>query len=135
MAHLNIVRSQIISCSRRTDVPAFLMNWVLERINEGFVDVVNPFNRNQVSRVSLSPEDVKCWVWWSKDFKEWIKTYEKNKQIFESYKGHYFQFTINSPSELEQNLDVSLEERFDQLKWLIDEFSLTSVSFRFDPII
>ncbi|MHA1106296.1 MAG: DUF1848 family protein [Promethearchaeota archaeon] len=132
---LKVVRSQIISCSRRTDVPAFLMNWVLERIKEGFVDVVNPFNRNQVSRVSLKPEDVKCWVWWSKNFKEWIKTYEKNKQIFKSYKGHYFQFTINSPSELEQNLDISLEERFNQLKWMIGEFGLTSVSFRFDPII
>ncbi len=132
---LKVVRSQIISCSRRTDVPAFLMNWVLERIKEGFVDVVNPFNRNQVSRVSLKPEDVKCWVWWSKNFKEWIKTYEKNKQIFKSYKGHYFQFTINSPSELEQNLDISLEERFNQLKWIIGEFGLTSVSFRFDPII
>ena len=132
---IKIVKSPIISCSRRTDIPAFLMDWVIDKIQIGYVDVVNPFNRKQVSRVSLKPEDVRCWVWWSKNFKAWIKTYEKNKQIFKSYKGHYFQFTINSPSELEQNLDISLEERFDQLKWIIDEFGLTSVSFRFDPII
>ena len=130
-----IVKSPIISCSRRTDIPAFLMDWVIDRIQIGYVDVVNPFNRNQVSRVSLKPEDVRCWVWWSKNFKEWIKNYERNTHIFKSYKGHYFQFTINSPSKLEQNLNISLEERFKQLKWIINEFGLTSVSFRFDPII
>jgi len=111
------------------------MDWVMEKIHDGHVDVINPFNQKQVSRVSLSPEDVNCWVWWSKNFKEWIKTYNKNTQIFRSYKGHYFQFTINSPSELEQNLKISLEERFSQLDWLINEFGSKSISFRFDPII
>jgi len=132
---MKIVKSPIISCSRRTDIPAFLMDWVIDRIQIGYVDVVNPFNRKQVSRVSLKPEDVRCWVWWSKNFEEWIKNYEKNTQVFKSYKGHYFQFTINSPSELEQNLVISLKERFDQLKWLINEFGSNAVSFRFDPII
>ncbi len=57
-----IVKSPIISCSRRTDIPAFLMDWVISRIEEGYVDVVNPFNRTQISRISLKPDDVKCWV-------------------------------------------------------------------------
>ncbi|MHA1459367.1 MAG: DUF1848 family protein [Promethearchaeota archaeon] len=130
-----IIQSPIISCSRRTDIPAFLMDWVMEKIQNGHVDVINPFNRKQVSRVSLLPKDVKCWVWWSKNFKEWIKAYETNTQIFRSYKGHYFQFTINSPSELEQNLNISLEERFFQLNWLINEFGSNAISYRFDPII
>jgi len=132
---MNLIKSPIISCSRRTDIPAFLMDWVLERIKEGYVDVVNPFNRKQVSRVSLSPKDVKCFVWWSKNFREWIKTYIENKTLFDSYKGHSFQFTINSPSELENNINVSLDERFDQIEWLIQEFSLTAVNYRYDPII
>ncbi|MHA1509721.1 MAG: DUF1848 family protein, partial [Promethearchaeota archaeon] len=117
------------------DIPTFLMDWVMEKIHNGHVDVINPFNRKQVSRVSLLPEDVKCWVWWSKNFKEWIKTYKANTQIFRAYKGHYFQFTINSPSELEQNLKISLKERFSQLDWLINEFGSNAISFRFDPII
>ncbi|GAH74043.1 unnamed protein product, partial [marine sediment metagenome] len=132
---MKIVKSPIISCSRRTDIPAFLMDWVIDKIQIGYVDVVNPFNRKQVSRVSLKSEDVRCWVWWSKNFKAWIKTYEKNKQIFKSYMGHYFQFTINSPSELEKNIKISLEDRFAQLEWLINEFGSNAVSFRFDPII
>ena len=78
---MKIVKSPIISCSRRTDIPAFLMDWVIDKIQIGYVDVVNPFNRKQVSRVSLKSEDVRCWVWWSKNFKAWIKTYEKNKHL------------------------------------------------------
>ena len=125
----------IISCSRRSDIPAFLMDWVVEKINIGHVDVVNPFNKNQISRVSLNPKDVKCWVWWSKNFEDWIKLYNSNESIFKRYKGHFFQFTINSPSELESNLRISLEKRLEQLEWLINEFGILPVNFRFDPII
>lgn len=130
-----IIKSEIISCSRRTDIPAFLMDWVIERINKGYVDVVNPFNSSQVSRVSLNPNHVKCWVWWSKNFKPWIDVYQERKDVFDRYKGHCFQFTINSPSELEGNIKTSLEDRLDQLKWLTNHFSPLAVNFRFDPII
>jgi len=130
-----IVRSPIISCSRRTDIPAYLMDWLIERIKLGFVDVVNPFNKKQISRVSLTPEDVKCWVFWSKNFENFIKCYKSHESIFDSYKGYYFQFTINSPSELENNIRVSLEERFKQLKWLIHRFGVISINYRYDPII
>ena len=43
----------IISASRRTDIPAFYWDWFCGRLQEGYVDVVNPFNRRQVSRISL----------------------------------------------------------------------------------
>lgn len=132
---MNFLKSPIISCSRRTDIPAFLMNWVIQKIKIGYVDVVNPFNRKQISRISLKLEDVKCWVWWSKNFKDWIKKFNENKNLFRMYKGHSFQFTINSPSELENNIKISLENRFKQLEWLIKEFGLLAVNFRFDPII
>lgn len=132
---IKIVKSPIISCSRRTDIPAFLMDWVIEKMKIGYVDVVNPFNRKQISRVSLNPKDVKCWVWWSKNFEGWIKSYNLYEELFKSYKGHYFQFTINSPSELESNVKISLEKRFKQLEWLISEFGTNSISYRFDPII
>ena len=85
---LKVVESPIISCSRRTDIPAFLMDWIMEKIREGFVDVVNPFNNKQVSRVSLSPEHVKCIVWWSKDYTEWIKAYKNDEGLFNQYKAH-----------------------------------------------
>ena len=130
-----VVEYPIISCSRRTDIPAFLMGWILERIREGFVDVVNPFNKKQVSRISLRPEHVKCIVWWSKNYNDWIKTYNNNETLFNRYKGHVFHFTINSPSELERYVKISLEDRFEQLEWLIEKFSAKALNFRYDPII
>ncbi|MBR5381933.1 MAG: DUF1848 domain-containing protein, partial [Oscillospiraceae bacterium] len=57
----------IISASRRTDIPAFYLDWFLRRLRTGFADVVNPFNRRQVSRISLRREDVDCIVFWTKD--------------------------------------------------------------------
>lgn len=132
---MSIVKSAIISCSRRTDVPAFLMKWVIERMQDGYVDVANPFNKKQISRVSLNPDDVKCWVWWSKNFEDWIQTFQSHPELFRSYKGHSFQFTINSPSELENNLKISLEKRFKQLEWLVQEFGTEAMNYRYDPII
>jgi len=132
---VKVVKSSVISCSRRTDIPAFQMDWVIERIRQGYVDVANPFYPSQVARVSLIPQDVKCWVWWSKNFKLWIDYYQNYPDIFKSYKGHYFQFTINSPSELEGNILISLDDRIAQLKWLIEEFGILAVSYRFDPIV
>ena len=132
---LKVVESPIISCSRRTDIPAFLMEWVMGKMEEGFVDVVNPFNNKQVSRVSLSPEHVKCIVWWSKNFNEWIKAYNNHEDLFNQYKAHVFHFTINSPSVLERKLSISLEERFNQLKWLVEKFGKKAINFRYDPII
>lgn len=130
-----LVRSPIISCSRRTDVPAFLMDWVIENINQGYVKVVNPFNRNIVSSVSLHPDDVKCWVWWSKDFGPWIEKFRQYKDLFKRYSVHFFNFTINSPSELESGLRTELDERIDQLKWLTRTFGPDHVQYRFDPIV
>lgn len=131
----SMIKSPIISCSRRTDIPAFLMEWVIQRMKDGYVDVVNPFNRQQIQRVSLSPKYVKCFVWWSKNFGEWINTYNNNRDLFDSFKGHTFQFTINSPSELEKNINISLDDRLKQLEWLTRKFSILAINYRYDPII
>ncbi|NLT35517.1 MAG: DUF1848 domain-containing protein [Gaiellales bacterium] len=57
----------IISASRRTDIPAFYMEWFVRRLRAGFVLVPNPFNPHQVQRVSLLPEDVDAIVFWTKN--------------------------------------------------------------------
>ena len=57
----------IISASRRTDIPALYSEWFINRIRAGWCLVPNPMNTNQVSRVSLKPEDVDVIVFWSKN--------------------------------------------------------------------
>ena len=57
----------IISASRRTDLPAFYSQWFFQRLQEGYVLVRNPVNPRQVSRVSLAPEVVDGFVFWTKN--------------------------------------------------------------------
>ena len=57
----------ILSASRRTDIPAFYADWFLNRLREGSVLVRNPMNYHQVSEVKLTPENVDCIVFWTKN--------------------------------------------------------------------
>jgi hypothetical protein len=43
----------IISASRRTDIPAFYSEWFMNRLQQGYCLVPNPFNPRQISRISL----------------------------------------------------------------------------------
>ena len=79
----------IISASRRTDIPALYGEWFFNRIKAGFVDVVNPFNQKQVSRIPLNPGVVDCIVFWTKNAAPIIDRLDELK----GYK-FYFQFTI-----------------------------------------
>ena len=57
----------IVSASRRTDIPAYYSEWMMNRLREGYVLVRNPMNARQVSRVSLSPDVVDGIVFWTKN--------------------------------------------------------------------
>ena len=47
----------ILNVSGRTDIVAFYTPWFINRLKEGFVDVRNPFNESQVSRIYFSDVD------------------------------------------------------------------------------
>ena len=79
----------IVSASRRTDIPAFYSEWIVERLKTGFALVRNPFNLRQVSKVILTPEAVDCFVFWTKDPKNMIDKLNH----FVDY-CYYFQFAI-----------------------------------------
>lgn len=44
--------------SGRTDIVAFYSKWFMKRVDEGFVDVRNPFNPKLVSRINFSNVDL-----------------------------------------------------------------------------
>ncbi|MGO5330563.1 DUF1848 family protein [Holdemanella porci] len=48
----------IINASGRTDIVAYYMNWFVNRWNEGYFDVRNPFNLKLVSRIFVSDVDM-----------------------------------------------------------------------------
>ena len=92
---------KIISVSRRTDIPAFYGDWFMNRLKEGFVGYINPFG-GQKYIVSLKPEDVICFVFWSKNYEPFI---EKLKIIEDMDYKFYFNYTITGlPNIFECNL-------------------------------
>lgn len=48
----------ILNVSSRTDIVAFYTDWFMNRYNEGYVDVRNPFNPSLVSRISFFDVDL-----------------------------------------------------------------------------
>ncbi len=57
----------IICASRRTDIPAFHSEWMMNRLRAGTVLVRNPVSRTTVHRIDLSRENVDCIVFVTKD--------------------------------------------------------------------
>ena len=47
----------ILNVSGRTDIVAFYTEWFMKRLEAGFVDVRNPFNKHLVSRIFFSDVD------------------------------------------------------------------------------
>ncbi len=120
----------ILSVSRRTDIPAFYSKWFYNRLRAGFVDVVNPFNRKQVSRISLRPEDVDCLVFWTKDAAPMLSDLEKLAE----YK-FYFQFTVTPYGrDVEPGLRPK-EEILHTFQELSARLGKERVVWRYDPIL
>lgn len=120
----------IISASRRTDIPAFYSKWFMTRMQDGFVDVINPFNRKQVSRVSLKPEDVDCIVFWTKDAAHMLPFLNEMRNYH-----YYFQFTITPyGTDVEPGLRPKKDiiRTFQQLS---EKLGKERVVWRYDPIL
>ena len=48
----------ILMVSGRTDIPAFYTKWFMKRLEEGYLDVRNPFNPKLVSRINFNNVDL-----------------------------------------------------------------------------
>lgn len=123
-------RKMIVSASRRTDIPAFYSEWFFNRLREGFVLVRNPFNVNQVSRISLKRDAVDCFVFWTKNPEPMLHRLDFIKDY-----PCYFQFTLNPYGrEFERNLPdkAKVIETFIRLS---EKIGSKRVIWRYDPII
>lgn len=122
---------RIISVSRRTDIPAFYGDWFMNRLNQGLAGYVNPFGGSR-HFVSLSPSDVTCFVFWSKNFEPFM---DKLKEIREKGYNCYFQFTINALPEIFESNVVETATAIETLKEIRRMYSPAHVNWRYDPIV
>lgn len=71
----------IISASRRTDIPSYYSEWLINRLKEQYVLVRNPMNTHQVSKIDSSPDIVDAIIFWTKIQLQCCHTWIKLKII------------------------------------------------------
>ena len=130
MYFLNTGNSMIISASRRTDIPAYYSDWMLNRIKEQYVYVRNPMNIHQISKINLEPDVVDCIVFWSKNPKPML-----DKLQFLNDYAYYFQFTLNPyNNDIEKKLPPK-KEIVDTFKKLSNKIGPQRIIWRYDPVL
>ena len=118
----------VISASRRTDIPAYYLKWFIDAISRGYVDVTNPFYRKNVYRVLLDSEHVEWIVLWSRDYSPFLK----QREYFSDY-NLFFHFTILPGSILEKN-PVPVNDSVYQAEKLAHFYGANHIIWRYDPI-
>ena len=122
----------IISASRRTDIPAFYAQWFINRIRAGCCTVPNPYNRAQMGRVSLLPEDVDVIAFWTRNPKPLFPYLAELDQ--RGYK-YYFQITLlGYPRQIDPK-SPSRKAAIQIFQALSERIGPGRVTWRYDPIV
>jgi hypothetical protein len=122
----------IISASRRTDIPAFYAEWLVNRLRAGFCTVPNPYNPSQVARVSLLPQDVAVIVFWTRQPRPLFPYLDELDRRGYRY---YFQYTLlDNPRPIDP-ASPPFENAVHAFRELADRLGPGKVIWRYDPIV
>ena len=121
----------IINTGQRTDILAFYAPWFLKRLEEGFVDVRNPYYPSLVTRYSLDPNLVDCLAFCSKNPGPFVPYLDKLKV----YPGVYFYITITPYGKDIEPGVPDKHQAIENFKTISQTFGLNSVGWRYDPIL
>lgn len=120
----------IVSASYRTDIPAFYAPWLLHRLAAGYVLVRNPYG-GKPSRVSLAPEDVNGFVFWTRNARPARDLFAR---LAAGGLPFVIQYTVTGyPTALEQSVppaDAALAE----IQTLASLYGPRTVVWRYDPV-
>jgi hypothetical protein len=122
----------IVSASRRSDIPAFYGEWLLNRLRAGEVLVRNPMQSKQVSRILLTPQTVDALVFWTKNPENFLPHLTEIDALGYTY---YFLFTLTP-------YDAMLEPGVPEKGKIVEVFRRLShligperVVWRYDPVV
>ena len=117
----------ILNVSGRTDIIGFYTQWFLNRLKEGFVDVRNPFVKNNVSRIYF--DDVDLIMFCTKN------PIPIEKHLKEINKPIIFHVTITPYNkDLEPNLPPK-KEIIESVKRISKIVGIDNLYVRYDPIL
>ncbi|MBD3393717.1 MAG: DUF1848 family protein [Chitinivibrionales bacterium] len=125
-----IARAQYISASRRTDLPRFFHRQFFNAWRAGEITYDGGYGRSYT--VSLRPEHVLGYIFWSKDYSAFIRQAELTDLVRQS--NAVFHYTINDFARLEPHC-APLQTRLSALYALADMAGPERVFWRFDPVL
>jgi hypothetical protein len=130
----------IVSVSRRCDIPRFQFDWFIEHLNDGFVDVANPYNARQIRRVLLTPQKegmeqsdgVDLFVFWTRDPGNILANAE---ELANRGFPFYVMVTVTGyPVNLEPNM-IRTNDALTAMRELARKIGPDKVIWRYDPVI
>lgn len=123
---------RVISASRRTDIPAFFAEWLVNRVREGFCRVRNPFNPSLITTVDLTPEAVDAMVFWTRNP---LPLFPHLREFEERGLPFAFLMTVTGlPSELEPHAPP-LEMALEGIERIGQAYGPARIAWRYDPIL
>jgi hypothetical protein len=121
----------IISASYKTDIPTFFGDWFMNRLRAGYCKMVNPYNR-RVLRVSLRPEDVDGFVFWTKNIGPFLPHLAEVRRAGLPF---VVQHTINGyPRVLEQSV-VDATKSVEHVRRVAESYGPKVCVWRYDTIV
>ena len=113
----------------RTDIPAFYSKWLINRINEGYVLVRNPYNPSQVTKYSLSPNVVDLIVFGTKNPAPMLTSMD----VLKPYGQYWFVTITPYGNDIEPNVPDK-EIVMQDFKKLSNIVGIDGIGWRYDPI-
>lgn len=118
-----------IKASMRTDIPSFYSDWFYRRIEEGFVCVRNPYNKDQVTKYILNPEVVDSIIFCTKNPAPMLGQLEKLLPFHP-----YFHVTITPYGREIESMVPEYSTVLEQVKIISEKLGKERVCWRYDPI-
>ena len=123
------MNQKVLSASRRTDIPAFYLDWFFQCLERREFQIHNPYN-NRRRCVRFKAGEIHSIVFWSKNFAPLLS----GRKRLEEY-NLFFNFTVNAENKLLEPGVPPLQEKLEQAAELARTYSPESIHWRFDPIV
>ena len=121
----------LINTGGRTDIAQYYTEWLLNRLEEGYVLSRNPMFPDKVMRYELTPDKVDAMIFCSKNYAPLLPHVKKIIERFSTY----FHYTITAyGKEIEPGVP-DIETSMETLKQLSELVGRRRVSWRYDPIL